>query len=43
MFNLYKELIIDHGTNPRNKFLMNNYTNHSKGYNHLCGDKFDIY
>lgn len=43
MFDLYKDLIIDHGINPRNKHVLNNFTHFSKGFNHLCGDKFDLY
>lgn len=43
MINLYKDLIIEHGLNPRNKYIMENYTNFSKGFNHLCGDTFDLY
>lgn len=43
MFDLYKDLIIDHGINPRNKHVLSYFTNSSTGFNHLCGDKFDIY
>ncbi len=43
MIELYKDLIIDHGLNPRNKYIMKNFTHHSKGFNHFCGDAFDIY
>lgn len=43
MFDLYKDLIIDHGINPRNKYVMTNFTNMASGFNHFCGDKFDIY
>jgi len=43
MFDLYKDLIIDHGINPRNKYVLSYFTNSSTGFNHLCGDKFDIY
>jgi len=43
MFDLYKDLILDHGINPRNRFVLDKFTNFSTGFNHLCGDKFDIY
>lgn len=43
MFDLYKDLIIDHGINPRNKFILKKFTHFSTGFNHLCGDKFDLY
>lgn len=43
MLELYKDLIIDHGNNPRNKYKMLDYTHFSRGYNYLCGDQFDIY
>ncbi|HFL8794885.1 MAG TPA: SUF system NifU family Fe-S cluster assembly protein [Candidatus Azosocius sp. HAIN] len=40
---LYKEIIIDHGTNPRNYKILpiSNYT--YKGYNPICGDTIHIY
>lgn len=43
MINLYKDLIIDHGMNPRNKCIIKNYTHTAKGFNHFCGDSFTIY
>lgn len=43
MLELYKDLIIDHGNNPRNKYKMCDYTHFSRGYNYLCGDQFDVY
>ena len=43
MIELYKELIIDHGLNPRNKYIASNFTHHGRGYNHFCGDSFDLY
>lgn len=43
MRELYQQLIIDHGRNPRN-FGALQHANHSKeGYNPLCGDKLTIY
>lgn len=43
MFDLYKDLIIDHGINPRNKYIMNECTKCASGFNYFCGDKFDLY
>ncbi len=43
MFDLYKDLIIDHGMNPRNRYVMKDFTNFASGFNYFCGDKFDIY
>lgn len=43
MLELYKELIIDHGLNPRNKYHMIKYTNKINAFNHFCGDSFILY
>ncbi len=43
MFDLYKDLVIDHGINPRNKYYMKSFTNHGRGFNFFCGDSFDLY
>ena len=43
MIELYKDLIIDHGLNPRNKYIMNEFTHFATGFNHFCGDTFNIY
>ena len=43
MIELYKDLIIDHGLNPRNNHVLNKYTHTRKAYNHFCGDSFDLY
>jgi len=40
---LYQELIIDHGRNPRNFGKLKNATHIKEGYNPLCGDKITIY
>lgn len=40
---LYQELIIDHGTEPRNHYCLEHYTNDAKGFNPLCGDKVHVY
>lgn len=41
--NLYQELIIDHGTEPRNHHVMDNANHQAEGYNPLCGDKVHLY
>lgn len=43
MLELYKDLIIDHGMNPRNKFIITNYTHKEEGFNFFCGDSFTLY
>ena len=40
---LYQEIILDHGKNPRNYGKCENFTNDAKGHNPLCGDKVHIY
>lgn len=40
---LYQELIIDHGTSPRNFSIMVNPSNQEKGFNPLCGDKVIVF
>ena len=40
---LYKEIILDHGKNPRNKGKCEGFTNDAKAHNPLCGDKVHIY
>mgnify|MGYP003684971791 FL=1 len=40
---LYQEIILDHGKNPRNKGKCEGYTNEAKAHNPLCGDKIHIY
>tara|TARA_B100000963_G_scaffold326113_1_gene312885 strand:- start:871 stop:1314 length:444 start_codon:yes stop_codon:yes gene_type:complete len=40
---LYKEIILDHGKNPRNFGKCENFTSDAKGHNPLCGDKVHIY
>jgi len=40
---LYQEIILDHGKNPRNQKKIDNYSNDAKGYNPLCGDNVHIY
>lgn len=41
--NLYQELIIDHGTCPRNFSSLPNPTVKEEGFNPLCGDKIILF
>ena len=40
---LYQEIILDHGKNPRTLRKTENFNKDAKGYNPLCGDKVHIY
>ena len=40
---LYKEIILDHGKNPRNFGKCNNYNVDAKGHNPLCGDHVHVF
>ena len=40
---LYQELILDHGKNPRNLGKFENFNKDAKGHNPLCGDKVHVY
>jgi nitrogen fixation protein NifU and related proteins len=40
---LYQEIILDHGKNPRNKGVCSNYNFDAQAHNPLCGDKVHIY
>ena len=40
---LYQEIILDHGKNPRNKGIWSDYNHNAKAHNPLCGDKVHIY
>ena len=40
---LYQEIILDHGKNPRNKGKCNEFNKNAKAHNPLCGDKVYIY
>ncbi len=40
---LYQEIILDHGKNPRNLKKCENFNKDAKGYNPLCGDKVHVY
>ena len=39
---LYQEIILDHGKNPRNKGKCNGYSHNAQAHNPLCGDKVHI-
>lgn len=39
---LYQEIIIDHGRNPRNFGILPNATHSKEGFNPLCGDKVHL-
>ncbi len=43
MKDLYQELIIDHGTHPRNCCVLANANGTAEGFNPLCGDKIQVY
>ena len=40
---LYQEIILDHGKNPRNLRKTENFSKDAKGHNPLCGDKVHVY
>ena len=40
---LYQEIILEHGKNPRNLGKTNDFNKDAKGHNPLCGDKVHIY
>jgi len=40
---LYQEIILDHGKNPRNLGKFENYNKDAKGHNPLCGDKVHLF
>ena len=40
---LYQEIILDHGKNPRNKGKCDEFNKDAKAYNPLCGDKVQIF
>ena len=40
---LYQEIILDHGKNPRNLRKTEDFNKDAKGYNPLCGDKVHVY
>ena len=40
---LYQEIILEHGKNPRNLRKTDNFNKDAKGYNPLCGDSVHVY
>ena len=40
---LYQEIILEHGKNPRNLGKFENFNKDAEGYNPLCGDKVHVY
>ncbi len=40
---LYQEIVLDHGKNPRNKSKCKDFNKDAKGHNPLCGDKVHVY
>ena len=40
---LYQEIILDHGKNPRNKGKCSGYNHNALAHNPLCGDKVHVY
>ena len=40
---LYQDIILEHGKNPRNFGKCKKYTHQAKGYNPLCGDQVQVY
>ena len=40
---LYQEIILEHGKNPKNLGKFENFNKDAKGNNPLCGDKVHIY
>jgi len=40
---LYQEVVLDHGKNPRNFRHMDDATHQSVGFNPLCGDKLTLF
>ena len=40
---LYQEIILDHGKNPRNKGKCSGYSHDAQAHNPLCGDNVHVY
>tara|TARA_Y100000310_G_scaffold84054_1_gene80799 strand:- start:132 stop:602 length:471 start_codon:yes stop_codon:yes gene_type:complete len=40
---LYQEIILEHGKNPRNLRKTENFNKEAKGHNPICGDKVHVY
>ncbi len=39
---LYQDVILDHGKNPRNRAKLTGANRHAQGRNPLCGDEFNV-
>ena len=40
---LYQEIVLDHGKNPRNKNKCEGFNKDARGHNPLCGDKVHVF
>tara|TARA_Y100000590_G_scaffold86146_1_gene96451 strand:- start:210 stop:674 length:465 start_codon:yes stop_codon:yes gene_type:complete len=40
---LYQEIVLDHGKNPRNKNKCKGFNKDAKGHNPICGDKVHVF
>jgi nitrogen fixation NifU-like protein len=40
---LYQEMILDHGRNPRHHHAMSEANRHANGFNQFCGDRLTVY
>ncbi len=40
---LYQEIVLDHGKNPRNKKTCKDFNKEAEGHNPLCGDKVQVF
>jgi nitrogen fixation NifU-like protein len=40
---LYREIILDHYKNPRNRGTLEPPASHAQGHNPLCGDEIEVY
>ena len=43
LYDLYRELVLDHARNPRHFGRLDNATHKAEGINPLCGDKLKMY
>ena len=43
LYDLYQEVILDHGRRPRNAGCLEDATHIASGNNPLCGDQFEVY
>ena len=39
---MYQQVIMDHNRHPRNRGTLTGATHHGEGYNHLCGDHYQV-